>query len=624
VDWVGTFLKDVIEKSFTELMDKSSFKIVGSRKSDARYKIVGNYQYVNDELINLTFDLLDTYRSNSILYKVTEAISLKSIEKIVKLFYIPREIQESSIDLNNSKINSKNREIIQKYYSKNDKKYLLINKLTRDDHIRLFHIFKSSLTKIDSKEIETFIKERLFLSGKQDINDVKPIYQAEVALNNNNSHKGKEILKPYLMSHQENPKANEVMGDLHTKDKLYDNAISSYEKAKKYSKSKLNKIYLHEKIGKSYEKKGLYDNAFDIYNKVIKLKENLNYFKENQPDIASTYDRLGNVLMRKSNKMFYENAKKCFTKSFDIRKNMFGKWHQATAQSYSNLGDLMQKMGQYKDSLNNFSEALIIRKKLLGQQNIDTLKSLDLYGHQLKRIGRYKDALNNYREAFQAREYLLKKKYSSFYRIPYEQMKELDIFDSSKGLLKKLKLVAKKELINLVLSYNNMGNINRVMGEHENAVNYHKMSLYLLKHLTNTKNPIVATVYNNIGITFIATGKYDEALIYLKIALDIEKQKFSDRKSIVAAILNNIGDAYHFKNQLKDALKYHDEALDIFIEIYGDKHPQTAICYYNIGIIYYELKEYKKSKVYLDKASKILSTVNSDHPYLIKLKALKI
>ena len=109
------------------------------------------------------------------------------------------------------------------------------------------------------------------------------------------------------------------------------------------------------------------------------------------------------------------------------------------------------------------------------------------------------------------------------------------------------------------LVINNMGNIERLLGNHEQALELHTRALDLSRVSGNKSNE--ARSLNTIGLTYYALGDYAQALQYHREALAIRRQ-LADR-SAEAASLDSVGRALHASGDDKGSLAALGGALTI-------------------------------------------------------------
>ena len=74
-----------------------------------------------------------------------------------------------------------------------------------------------------------------------------------------------------------------------------------------------------------------------LWNTTVNLSIRLNTLGENHPDVASSYNNIGEVY---TNKHELDKALEYYNKSLSIKINTFGENHINSAIGYANLGEL--------------------------------------------------------------------------------------------------------------------------------------------------------------------------------------------------------------------------------------------------------------------------------------------
>jgi len=142
----------------------------------------------------------------------------------------------------------------------------------------------------------------------------------------------------------------------------------------------------------------------------------------------------------------------------------------------------------------------------------------------------------------------------------------------------------------------NIGNVYRIKGELDNALEYHGNALKLNEELGSKEG--MAADLGNIGNVYQIKGELDKALGYYGKALKLDEEL--GRKEGMAISLGNIGNVYQIKGELDNALGYYRKALKLNEEL-GSKEGMAAALG-NIGIVYQIKGELDKALGYYRKA----------------------
>jgi tetratricopeptide (TPR) repeat protein len=151
--------------------------------------------------------------------------------------------------------------------------------------------------------------------------------------------------------------------------------------------------------------------------------------------------------------------------------------------------------------------------------------------------------------------------------------------------------LAKDETL-LILIYNQLGQVLRIMGQYDESLIYLDKALELMKKLNATNSITYATILINVASVYKAKGDLKESLFYLKEALNIHKD---GRQSIV--IYNNIGTIYQELGELSEAVKYFHKSIEL-CEKYGDIHHLLS-AKLNLGNAYREMGDYGNAERYI-------------------------
>lgn len=140
-----------------------------------------------------------------------------------------------------------------------------------------------------------------------------------------------------------------------------------------------------------------------------------------------------------------------------------------------------------------------------------------------------------------------------------------------------------------------------ILGFFEEGEYYHFKSLKKrIKRYGTEDHPAIGSSYNNIGILYKMKGDHSKALEYYQMGLDIKRKTKATDKSIVMS-LNNVA-------MTLSELGRHDEGIDILVEAFDmmEKYPGFfADCQDltndTMGLIYLQKEDYLSAIKYLNK-----------------------
>ncbi len=91
----------------------------------------------------------------------------------------------------------------------------------------------------------------------------------------------------------------------------------------------------------------------------------------NHPDIASSYNNLGNVYLDLQQ---YDLAMEYHKKALDIYIKSCPAQHPDIAMSYRNIGHIHEKKGQWKQAMDNYQNAAAIYRNSLASDHSDVIQ----------------------------------------------------------------------------------------------------------------------------------------------------------------------------------------------------------------------------------------------------------
>lgn len=155
----------------------------------------------------------------------------------------------------------------------------------------------------------------------------------------------------------------------------------------------------------------------------------------------------------------------------------------------------------------------------------------------------------------------------------------------------------------IAASYSNIGAVHASMGDLEQALKNYKAALDLRTEINDQQG--LAISYTNIALIHYNKGNYPEALKNNFVALKIEQEM--DDKLAIARSYNNIGSIYVQQANYPEAIRNFSSALEIQKEL-GDKQG-IGRSYNNLGTIQYLEKNYTKALQSFQESLKIKETI---------------
>ena len=268
--------------------------------------------------------------------------------------------------------------------------------------------------------------------------------------------------------------------------------------------------------------------------------------------VATDYSNLGNVLEPLGE---YHKAGQYYERALAINMEIGDRAGVAT--DYSNLGNALQSHGEYHKAKEFSEKALAINKEIGDRAGVAT--NYSNLGTVLEPLGEYHKARQYYEKALAI---------------------NMEIGDRA----------------GVATNYSNLGNALQSLGEYHKAKEYYEKALAI--HTEIEGRAQLAVSYGNLGTVLGSLGEYHKAKAYYEKSIAI-KMEIDDRAGL-AVSYGNLGTLLHRLCEYSKAKEYHDKALAINMET-GDR-AKVAGDYGNLGTVLQSLGEYLKAKEYYEKA----------------------
>lgn len=177
-----------------------------------------------------------------------------------------------------------------------------------------------------------------------------------------------------------------------------------------------------------------------------------------------------------------------------------------------------------------------------------------------------------------------------------------DALDTYKDALGYVNRVDDMELI--IMLYNNLAMLYKIIGEYDFAIEYYHMSLSLCEERNNYKGKGI--VCSNLGLLYEKQRKNNLALEYLNKSLEI--RRFMNNLKGESYVLNNLGVIYEGMGLYEKALEKYRQSLKIKEQL--NQKNGIAKLYNNIGIIQKGLGRLDSAHFYYVKSLLISQKLN--------------
>ena len=216
----------------------------------------------------------------------------------------------------------------------------------------------------------------------------------------------------------------------------------------------------------------------------------------------------------------YEYAAKSYTKAIELRPDY--------AIAHSNLGNILDKLGQRDKAIDSYSKAIELQPDYLAPRSN--------LGNLLSEIGRYDEAIIHLNKAIE-----LQPDYAEPHNNLANLLTKLDRHEEAVDhYIKAIKLQPL-----YATTHYNLANTFKEMERNKEAIDCYNKALEI--------NPKYVDAYNNLGIIFNETGQYHKAIAVYRKALTLNP--FWDKLYV------NLATTYSVLEQFNEAIKVLDESL---------------------------------------------------------------
>jgi CHAT domain-containing protein/tetratricopeptide (TPR) repeat protein len=169
---------------------------------------------------------------------------------------------------------------------------------------------------------------------------------------------------------------------------------------------------------------------------------------------------------------------------------------------------------------------------------------------------------------------------------------------------------------NTATSLNNLGVLQDDMGDLAAGRSYHEGALAIRRRVLGNDHPDTAISLGNLGFVLQTMGDLVAARPYFEQALEIHRRVFGDDHPDTATSLNNLGGLLQDMGDLAAARPYFEQGLEIRRRMLGSEHPNTAESLNNLGRLLDAMGDLEGARPYYEQALAIHRRVlDNDHPY---------
>ncbi len=312
--------------------------------------------------------------------------------------------------------------------------------------------------------------------------------------------------------------------------------------------------------------------------KLEDIENILDYFTNLITDIYSTQD-----VLDKKNYLVYLETLNNFTKTIQEKNEKIA--YLIHSEGYINL-----ILGNYKKTKELYKKSFVMRKSILNENDIQLAISYNGQAAIAEKEGRYSDALKLYMQSLEIRE-----KYTWIEKI--------------------------------VIEYNNIGRMYKMLGEYDKAIEYLEKSLDIRKQIYGEKHEATAKAYNVLGSLYQEISKdqndeyFNKSYEYYNKSLNIRKKILQNNHPAIASSYNNIGTWFVSQEDWKNATKYFKLVVDQFT---GEENAEVvAVSNFMLGQVYLIESNYIDSTNAIMKALESFMTLFPvNHTYIDDCKRI--
>ena len=317
-------------------------------------------------------------------------------------------------------------------------------------------------------------------------------------------------------------------------------------------------------------------------------------------DVADIYSQLGIVLQQMGDP---NQAREHFMRALNITLNEFGPEHVRVACIYHHLGMVHRALGDLLQVLKYHEQASEICLRKLEPENIGMANTHHHLGNAHFELGNLKEAKEHYDRAL---EIQLKNVGPDHVYAAFSYCSLGDVHRELGNLIKakeyyerSLKIRLEKlgpEHVEVAISLNNLGIVHRYMGDLEKAKKHHEHALDIERKKRGPDHVYVANTYHHLGDVQYDLRNLREAKMYYERALHIQLEKLGPDHVNVALLYCSLGDVERQMGDMQRAKKYYEPALDIKLKKLGPKHVLIARTHHLLGMVQRASGDLQKAK----------------------------
>jgi tetratricopeptide (TPR) repeat protein len=319
-----------------------------------------------------------------------------------------------------------------------------------------------------------------------------------------------------------------------------------------------------------------------------------------------------------------ETAVECYQRALSSLEDHVPWHHRNFAPILNNLGSAYWELDRTDEALTIYERALNIYRAPHNVESTDPRMAATLYNNVGTIYLRREDfvrAANNFMAAT-ALENILPSNHPTLatsYNNLAEILKEGAQFEQALQFHKRALDILRSSLLpdhpDIATTLNNIGSIYLHMDDRAKALIFYEEALDIQMR-SKAKDIDLASTFNNIGFVCMANGDASSALMHFHTALAIYRRSLPSQHSFIATALSNVADALRMTGRYAEALDYFEQALSI--ECLSNHI--RGMTYNSIAGLYRTLQQTAKALEHYLLALELLNEhLASDHPDVAKV-----
>lgn len=350
-----------------------------------------------------------------------------------------------------------------------------------------------------------------------------------------------------------------------------------------------------------------YDEARIAFERALRIDEGA--FDSDHPDLARDLSNLGSVLQDVGDLVV---ARECFERALRIDEEVFDLDHPDVARDVNNLGSLLQDIGDLLGARECFERALRIDETIFGAEHPTVAIHVNNIGLVLKDIGELASARLCFERALRIDEAAFGFDHPKVAVVVNNLglvLEELDDLPNARMCFERALRIDTAAFgpdhPEVATDVNNLGGVLRDLGDLRGARQCYERALRIDEVAFGRDHPNVSISINNLGLVLKDLGDLGGARRCFEHALRIDESALGAGHPELATDVNNLGLVLGDLGDLAGARKSFERALRIDEAVFGPDHSSVARDVNNLGLVLKELGDLGVARLCFERALRI-------------------